>query len=284
MVGSYFQQSIRVCIQLFLGIRKVDQGQHGQHHSLIPPGQIIHVFLGFSALLLHIVRDGSREIVVGILPALPVGDVGFHTQHLPFHFPDSFIGGNRDNIDGQHHAPALIRQLGDELIGNKGSIVLQIDHTGELSTQLQIIAVLLNGIRADIVLEIMTLFHHILHIEPEVYFLAAAVEVMEDTQLLRCIHFSRLSTQSCKPGSQFRSHPGEVGSCFCDVLLADGYRDILLLDNAVACGGLVHDDIVILPSEVVQIVTLQLHKHRFFKVLPVEVPVVDGDFGGSTAV
>ena len=124
MVGSYFQQSIRVGIQLFLGIRKVDQGQHGQHHSLIPPGQIIHVFLGFSALLLHIVGDGGGEVVVGILPALPVGDVGFHTQHLPFHFPDCFIGGNRDNIDRQHHAPALICQLGDELIGDKGGIVL----------------------------------------------------------------------------------------------------------------------------------------------------------------
>ena len=143
---------------------------------------------------------------------------------------------------------------------------------------------LLNGIRADIVLEVMTLFYHIMHIEPEVYFLAAAVEVMEDAQLLGCIHFGGLGTQSRKPGGQFRSHTGEVGSCFCDVLFADGYRDILLLDNAVACGGLVHDDIVILPPEAVKIVTLQFHQYRFFKVFPVEVPVVDGDFCGSTAV
>ena len=130
----------------------------------------------------------------------------------------------------------------------------------------------------------MTLFHHVLHIEPEVYFLAAAVEIMKDTKFLRCIHFGGLCTQSRKPGGQFRSHTGEVGSCFCDVLFADGYSDILLLYNTVACGCLVHDDIVILPPEAVKIVTLQFHQYRFFKVLPVEMAVVDGDFGGSAAV
>ena len=94
----------------------MDDGQHRQHHPLVTGGQVGHIFFSLPTLLFHIIGYDCREVIIGILPALPVGDVGFHPQHLPFHLTDGFISGNGNNIDGQHHAPALVGQFGDKLI------------------------------------------------------------------------------------------------------------------------------------------------------------------------
>ena len=79
MVCSYLQQCIGICIQFCLTVCKMNNGQHGQKHPLVTGGQVGHIFLGLPPLLLHVIGNDSREIIVGILPALPVGDVSLHT-------------------------------------------------------------------------------------------------------------------------------------------------------------------------------------------------------------
>ena len=67
-----------------------------------------------------------------------------------------------------------------------------------LLTQLEMVAVLLNAVRADIVPEIVALAHHIPCIKVEVSFLASAIEVMEDTQPVRSGQLHTLGTQGGK--------------------------------------------------------------------------------------
>lgn len=69
----------RICVQLLLGICSKHHRQHCEHHALITSGQVVKKFLAFLALKLHIIRNNSREVVVRILAALPVRNVGFHT-------------------------------------------------------------------------------------------------------------------------------------------------------------------------------------------------------------
>ena len=116
MICRYLEERIGVRVQFGFGIRKMDDGQHRQHHPLVTGGQVGHILLSLPALLLHIVGYNGRKVIVGVLPALPVGDVGFHPQHLPLYLSHRLIGGNGDDVNGQHHAPALVGQLGDKLI------------------------------------------------------------------------------------------------------------------------------------------------------------------------
>ena len=130
----------------------------------------------------------------------------------------------------------------------------------------------------------MALAHHILSIESEIDFLAAAVEIMKHTELFCGIHFRDLGSQSGKAGGQLCAHTGKVGSGILNILFTDRYRNILLLNDAVTARGLAHDDIVVLHTVVIQIVIFQLHQNRIRKVFSIEMPVVQGDLGGSTAV
>ena len=116
LICRYLEERIGVRVQFRLGIRKMDDGQHRQHHPLVAGGQVGHILLSLPALLLHIVGYNGRKVIVGVLPTLPVGDVGFHPQHLPLYLSHRLIGGNGDDVNGQHHAPALVGQFGDKLI------------------------------------------------------------------------------------------------------------------------------------------------------------------------
>ena len=77
--------------------------QHRKHHPLVTGRQIVQKFLAFLSLLLHVIRNDRRKVVILVLLPLPVRDVGFHTEQAVFHLPHSFVCGNRDNVNGQHH-------------------------------------------------------------------------------------------------------------------------------------------------------------------------------------
>ena len=51
----------------------MDHGNQAEHHPLIPVRQIVHHFLGFFSLLLHVIGQDSGEVVGGILLPLPIG-------------------------------------------------------------------------------------------------------------------------------------------------------------------------------------------------------------------
>ena len=151
------ENGIRIHIQLFLGIRGNDHGQDTEDHPLVTGGQIIQKLLAFLSLQFHIIGDNSGEIVVAVLAALPVGDVCLHTEKPVFYLPHSLVCGNGYHVNGEHHIPVQIRQLGYEIILNVAGVVLKVQYPGVPFPDLEIVAVPFHRIRADVVPEAVPL-------------------------------------------------------------------------------------------------------------------------------
>ena len=64
-----------VAVELLFAVGQMHQRHQPEHHALVAGRQIVQHLLGFLALQLHVVRNRRGKIVVGILAALPVGDV-----------------------------------------------------------------------------------------------------------------------------------------------------------------------------------------------------------------
>ena len=74
-----------VAVQLLFAVRQMHERDHGKQHPLVAGREIVQHLAGFLALLLQIIRHNSREVLVAVLPPLPVGDVGFHAEQFVFH-------------------------------------------------------------------------------------------------------------------------------------------------------------------------------------------------------
>ena len=74
------QHRLRVGVKLFQRFGGQHHRNNAQHHALVAGSEIVQKLLGLLALQLHIIGDHSGEVVVGVLAALPVGDVRFHAQ------------------------------------------------------------------------------------------------------------------------------------------------------------------------------------------------------------
>ena len=142
----------------------------------------------------------------------------------------------------------------------------------------------LDEVRADIVPEIMALFHPVMDVEVEIRLLAGAVEIMEDAQPFRSVQLLAFGAEGQEVGGNAGAHPVEIGPGLLDVLPGHGDGEILLLDDAVAGGGLAHHDAVVFPPVSVQAVALHGHEDRPGKAHPVQRPVVHGDLGGGAGV
>ena len=278
MLSRHRKHRLGIAVKLLLGVGGDGQGHHREHHPLVAGGEVVQKLLAFLALQFHVVGHHSREVVVGVLAALPVGDVGFHTQQAVFHLPHGFIRGNRHNVDGEHQVAGHVGKLRYHVILNIRGVVFEEQHPAELIAQLQIVAVFLDPVRADIVLEAVAPLHHLAGVENKLGFFALAVEVVQDTQALGGVQLHALGTQGRKVGNEVGSHAGKVGAGLLDVLLYHGDGDILFLHNAVGSGGFIQQHLVILPTVLVPEIPLYGHEDGCFKVCLVQAAVVDGDF------
>ena len=82
-----------------LGICRMHQCQHREHHPLVSGSQIIKELLGLLSLLLHVIWNYGREVVVHVLLALPVGDIGLNAEQPLLHLFHRLIGRYRNDID-----------------------------------------------------------------------------------------------------------------------------------------------------------------------------------------
>ena len=69
---------------------------------------------------------------------------------------------------------------------------------------------LLKGVVADIVLEIVTFPHGLCHVKRKCCFLACTVEVMENTQLIIGIQFRTLRAKTVEMPDKVSTHTGEI--------------------------------------------------------------------------
>ena len=277
MLSCHGKYRFGVAVELFFVVGGNHHRNDCQHHPLIPRGQVVQKLLAFLALELHIIGDDGREIVVGVLSALPVGDIGFDTEQAVFHLPHGLVGGDRHNIDRQHHISVEIGQLRDHTVFDIRSVVFQKQDPAVFFAQLQTVAAFLQRVGADIVLEIMPLAHHVLRVKVKRRFLALTVKVVEHPQLFGGVQLGTLGAEGGEMGDQVGADPDKVGAGFFDVLLVDRHRDIFLLNDAVGAGGLIKQHLIVFSAVHIAGVAPHGHQDRLLEICPVQPAVVNGD-------
>ena len=278
------KNGIGIAVKLFLGISGVYHGHNGEHHALVTGGKVIQELLGFLALQFHVIRNHRREIVVAILAALPVGDIGFDAQQTAFNLSHCFIRRNGIDIDGEHQTAVQIGQLRYHGILDIGGIVLEKNDTGELAADLQIVAVLLQRVRADIVTEIMSEFHAGAQAQAVGTLITGTEEIVEHTQTVICVQFSTLGAKSRKVCGQICAYTGKVATGFLDILFRNRNGNQLDLHNAVGTHGFVYEHLVVFLTIDIQFIPTHGHQNGFLKVGLINRLVVHGDLCGCSAV
>ena len=221
MLSRHGEHRFGVAVKLLFVVGGNDHRNDRQHHPLISCGQVVQKFLALFALEFHIIGDDGGEIVVGVLPALPVGDVGFDAEQTVFHLPHGLVGGDRHNIDRQHHISVEVGQLRNHAVFDIGSIVFQKQDPAVFLAQLQTVAAFLHKVGADIILKVVPLAHHVLRVKVKRRFFALTVEIVEHPQLFGGVQLGTLGAEGGEMSDQVGADPGKVGAGFFDVLLAD---------------------------------------------------------------
>ena len=154
-----------VAVQFLFAVCQMHERDHGEQHSLVAGREIIQHLAGFLALLFQIVRNDSGEVLVAVLPPLPVGDVRFHAEQFILHLAHRFIRRHGDHVNGEHHAPVEIGQLQNHAVFDVAGVVLEEQHPAILTSHLEIIPMEFQAVRADRILEIMPALHGRLQIK-----------------------------------------------------------------------------------------------------------------------
>ncbi len=278
-------EGVRVAVQLLLGVCQMHQGHHGEHHPLVAGGEVVQHLPGFFSLLFQIIRHHGGEIVVAVLPALPVGDVRLHTEQPVLHLPDGFVRGDGDHIDGQHHGAVQGRQLGDHAVLDIAGVLLQEQHPAKLISHDEVVLLKLQAVGTDGVLEAVALPHQVPEIQMVLRLLASAVEVVQHPETLHRVQLLAVGIQVAQTGGHIRRHPVEEGAGLLDVFAVNGQGDVPLLHHAVgAVGDLIHQHGVVLGPVAVQVIVLPRQQDLLLEVLAVEALVVDGELGGGAGV
>ena len=217
------QQHFRIAVKLILGVRRHYDGQHAEHHALVTICEIVQEVLALAALHLHVKRNGGGEIVIVVLPPLPVCDVGFHAEQTVFHLAHRFVHRDRDNVDGQHHACADVGKLGDDVVLDEVGVVPQEDHSAVAVAHAEEVPPRLKAIGADIVLEVVSLARHVLRVEVEIRFLLRAKEVVDQLQLFCGVHFLAAGAEPRKISGKLAADAVEIVTRLLNVVLVRAY-------------------------------------------------------------
>ena len=274
-------QGLGVRVQLLQRVGHVDQGDIGEDHALVAGAEVVQELLILCPELFQLIGDGGGKVVVGVLLLLPAGDVALHAQDAGLHFLHGLVGGNGQNVDGQHKVPGEVGQVGNHAVLDVAGVLPEEQDAAHLAAQLEVVRFELHPVRGDGVLEVMAPAHGGGEVELKVPFLAGPEEVMEDPQALVVVQGLGPAVQLAKALGQVNVHPLEKGAGLVDAFPGNGDRDVLVLNEIVALQRLFGEDAVVLLAVAVQLVPFQPHEDAVLEVSAIETAVVDGDFGGG---
>ena len=160
-----------VAVQLLFAVRQMHERDHGEQHPLVAGREVVQHLAGFLALLFQIIRHDSGEVLVAVLPPLPVGDVRLHAEELIFYLAHGFVGRHGDHVNGEHHAPVEIGQLQNHAVLDVAGVILEEQDAPVLIAHFEIIPMKFQTVRADRILEIMSALHRCLQVERKRSFL-----------------------------------------------------------------------------------------------------------------
>ena len=135
------------------------QRYHGEHHTLVALGKVIHILFSDFSHLLHLIGQIGRKVVVGVLALLPAVGVGIHGHDDLIHHFDCLVHADGDNINGQHHVPGIVPQLGNHIVLDKAGIVTQKQGAPEVVAHLVVTFMKGQAIRRYGILEAMSTPH-----------------------------------------------------------------------------------------------------------------------------
>ena len=256
-------------------------GDIGKNHPLVAGAQIVQKFLCLCPHLLQLIGDAGREIIAAVLALLPPSNIRFDAEDTALHLPDGLIGGNGENINGQHEVSREIRQLGDHLVLDVAGIVPQKQNTANFAAHLEVVCFEAQPIRADVIPEVMSFLHGITQVKPEMFFFAGTEKIMEDSQTLLIIQCFCTALQAPKIFPKVSVYPVEEGAGLLRVSPGHRNRNVLVLNEVITFCGLVGQDAVVLPAVIVQTVPPLPHQDTAAKLCAVQPSVVDGDFCGG---
>ena len=139
-------------------------------------------------------------------------------------------------------------------------------------------------VRTDIVLEAVTFSHMVLNVELKARLFAGSHEVVNDTETFYRIHLRADGSQAAEVGDEICSYPGKIYPGVLNAFFVHGNRDVLVLNDGIGAGGLLHEHLVVFLTVFVESVIFHVDQDLLFEIRPVQPAVVDGDFGGASAV
>ena len=223
-------QGFCVGVKLLQTVRNMDKGNDGKNHPLVSLGEVGQKFLGLSPQLLQLVGHGGGKVVLVVLSLLPSGDVCLDAQNLVLHIPHGLVGGNGQNVNGQHEAAGKVRQVGDHAVLNITGIVLQKEDTAHLISHLEVTGLKSDSVRADEIPEVESPADAGALVKGEVRLLARPEKVVEDAEPVVVGEGFGTGVQASEALGEVAVHSAEIGSGLLDLSLGDGERDVFLLD------------------------------------------------------
>ena len=233
MLAGNGLERFRVTVQFLLAVRQMHQRHHGKHHPLITGSKIVQHLTGLLALLLQIVRYNGRKVIVGVLPALPVGHIGLHTQQAVLHLPHRLIGRDRDDINGQHETAVQAGKLIDHGILDVAGILLQKQYPAIFTAHDKMILFEFHAVRADGVLEGTPVLHVLPEVKAELAFLTHTVEIMQDVEAVCRIQFLAVGVHVVQTGRGVMDRAVKKCAGLLYIFLVDGQCDVAFLHHAV---------------------------------------------------
>ena len=262
----------------------MNHSQYREHHSLVTGRQVVEELLHFLFLLLHIVGDGSGKVVVGVLPALPVRDVGLNAEQSAFRLSYRFISRNRHDVNRHHQVTVHIGKLRHHTVFDIGRIFTKKKDSPKTVSHLEIVLFKLHCVGADIVFEIVSFLSGLFDVKAEGRFLPDTEEVVNDTQPFVRFKFHALAAQPRKVSDEIRSDTSEVSAGVLNALFVNGNGHILILNDGVCAGRLVEKYLVVFSAVLIKRVASLINQERLFKVKAIEPSVVNGQLRCRSAV
>ena len=285
MLSGHGEDGFGIRVQLLLGVGQMHQRHQAEHHPLVPVCEVVQHLLGFLPLLLHVVGQHGGEVVGSVLFPLPVGRIGLHTQQLVLDLPHCLVGGNRQDVNGQHEAAVHVAELGNHGVFDIGGVILQVENPAPSLIDAEVILLKFHGVRAEPILEAVALFHVLSQVEGKGRRLRTLEEIPEQLQSGSGVQFPPHRGQLRQVIDEVRTYTGEIGAGFIDIPL--GYRDgdVAVLHHAVVgAGNLGEQHFIVLPAEMVQAILPHGEQQGFLELCLVDPPVVDGDFGAGPGI
>ena len=274
-----------VAVELLLAVGQMHQRHQPEHHPLVAGRQVVEHLLGFLALQLHIVRNCRGKIVVGVLAALPVGNVRLHAQQRALQLAGSFVRRHRQDVDGQHQVAVEVAEFRHKAVLDIAGVVLQIQHPTITGIQLEMVGGKLHAVRAEPVLEMLTPFGVFVDVELRRSLLSGLEKVAENMQALGQRQFGCHRGKLREVCHQIRANAGKVTAGFVCIAFYHAHGQVAFPHNAVAgAGHLGGQHLIELVAVFVKTVCLVRQQDAALKLGLVDAAVVNRDFSRCAGI